>query len=425
MTPHQPVPQEFEPENVSARSAPEARMYHDEVTSREPMASVLASNPEIYFVPPKRSAEWGQWEFKPGSYYDTTTGAKHPAWKDVDLPIPTRDIDRLRMDFVEWGYCKVDGAVAPDQIDIIRERVLEQAKGERLAGIAQKTQSGQNINCCVNKGLCFEALIEQDPSVMQGGPLLEQLVDEALGPGWICTSLIAAIAVRGGVPQALHQDQGISPGSRHPLAVNLLTPITDIDEQTGGTLLIPGSHRSLAEAARSGEPVGRLPPAINLDAAAGTTVMFDGRILHGTGINHTDSPRIIMLNAMQVGWLRQQENWMLSVRPEVLERASEKLLHRMGYQAATHGQTNEGHGFGAEGRVGEAAGALVDFRLAADRNEYVRVGELGSDSTPEQTQARFTLRDVVAKARAGGKSAPLGIAGIDESGPGPVSASPK
>jgi hypothetical protein len=100
---------------------------------------------------------------------------------------------------------------------------------------------------------------------------------------------------------------------------------------------------------------------------------------------------------------------MLSVRPEVLERSSQKLLHRMGFQAATYGQTNEGHGFGAAGRAGEAAGALVDFRLAADRGTYVRVGELGPSSTAEELAAPFTLREVVGKARAGGKSAPLGI----------------
>ena len=414
MTEFRTIPQEFDPETVRARSAPDDRMYRAEMMSGEPMASVLASNPEIYFVPPKRSAEWGQWEYRPGAYYDTTVGSKHPYWKGADLPIATRDIERLRRDFVEWGYCKIDGAIAPDHVEIIRERVLEQAEGERLAGIAQKTQSGQNVNACVNKGRCFEGLIEQDPSVVRGGPLVEQLVDEALGPGWICSSLIAAIAVRGGVPQALHQDQGLAPESRHPLTVNLLSPITDIDEENGGTLLIPGSHRVLADAARVGEPVGKLGPAINLDATAGTIVVIDGRLLHGTGINRTDTPRIVMLNAMQVGWLRQQENWMLSVRSDVLDRASPKLLHRMGFQATTYGQTNEGHGFGARGSAGEAAGALVAFRLAADRGDYVRVGELGPNSTPDDLAAPFTLRDVVAKARAGGQSAPLGIGAAGE-----------
>jgi len=194
-----------------------------------------------------------------------------------------------------------------------------------------------------------------------------------------------------------------------PTLVNVLTAITDLDEETGGTLLIPGSHTVLSEAVRQGKPVGKLPPAINLDAKAGTMVIIDGRVLHGTGINHTDSPRIVMLNAMQKPYLRQQENWMLSVRTEVLERASAKLLHRMGYQATTGTQTNEGHGFGARGLPEEAAGALVDFRLAADRGDYGRVGELGPQSGADELNAPYTLRDVVGKARAGGQSAPVGI----------------
>ncbi len=403
------TPVEFDPDVIAQNSAPDQQIYRAEIASKEPMASVLQSNPDIYFVPPQRKSDWGQWEFKPGSYYDTTTGAKHPHWCDVDLPQPSKDINRLRSDLLRWGYCKVADALSVEQVATMRERVMEQAEGERLAGIAQRTPSGQNINCCVNKGRCFELFIEQHPSIAQGGPMVEQLVTEALGPGWICTSLIAALSLKGGVPQALHQDQSNALDSRSPMTVNILTPITDVDETTGGTLLIPGSHIVLSDALRAGKPVGKLPPAINLDAKAGSMVITDGRLLHGTGINHTDKPRIIMLNGMQKSWMRQQENWMLSVRPEVLERASAKLLHRMGYQATTGTQTNEGHGFGAQGRLDEATGALVDFRLAADRGEYQRVGELSSKSSEQELNAPYTLRDIVGKARSGGVSAPVGI----------------
>jgi ectoine hydroxylase-related dioxygenase (phytanoyl-CoA dioxygenase family) len=403
------IPKEFDPARIAAHAESAQQIYREENNAKEPMASVLANNPEIYFVPPQRRSDWGKWEFKPGSYYDTTIGSQHPFWREQDLPQPSKDIRRLRADLLNWGYCKVEDALSAEQVATLRQRVLEQAEGEQLAGIAQRTPSGQNINCCVNKGRCFELFIEQHPSIAQGGPLVEQLVTEALGPGWICTSLIAAISLRGGVPQALHQDQNNNLDSRSPMSVNILTAITDVDEKTGGTLVIPGSHTVLADAVRAGKPVGKLPPAINMDAKAGTMVITDGRLLHGTGINHTDQPRIVMLNGMQKPWLRQQENWMLSVRPEVLERASAKLLHRMGYQATTGTQTNEGHGFGAVGKLDEAAGALVDFRLAADKGAYQRVGELRPDADGEMLNAPFTLRDVVGKARAGGVSAPVGI----------------
>ena len=410
------VPIEFQPDHIEALSPIDAHMYSDDPMVSEPMKSVLANNPEIYFVPPKRGAEWGSWDFKPGSYYDTTTSSQHPYWKDKGLPEPTKDINTLRSDLTIWGYCIVDEAISTDQVESIRTRVLEQAEGERRARIAQKTPSGQNINCCVNKGRCFEGIIEHDPSVVQGGPLIEQLMTEALGSEWICTSLIAAISLKGGVPQALHQDQNDSAEASKPTLVNTLTAISDIDDRNGGTLLIPGSHAELSQAMRERRPVGKLPPAINLEAPAGSVTLTDGRILHGTGINHTDEPRIVLLNSMQANWKRQQENWMLSVRPEVLERASSKLLQRMGFQATTGSQTNEGHGFGARGLIGEHAGALKDFRLAADRGDYVRVGELGPDSTEEELQAPFTLREVVATARSGGQSAPLGIGGNHEIG---------
>jgi len=400
------IPKEFDPEFIKAKSSSDMQMYRAERTSREPMKSVLENNPEIYIVPPQRSSTWGNWEFRPGSYYDTTTGSKHPYWADVDLPQPTKDIARLRADILQWGYGLVEDALSQEQVARVRDRVLEQAEGERLAGIAQKTPSGQNINCCVNKGRCFELLIEQHPSVMQAGALIEQLLDEALGPDWICGSLIAAMSLKGGRPQALHQDQGNGFEARNPLLVNVLTAVTDMDETNGGTLVIPGSHTTVSDAFRHGQPVGKLPPAINIEAKAGTALVYDGRLLHGTGINHTDEPRIAMLNGMHKPWMKQQENWMLSVRPEVLQRASPKLLHRMGYQASTGSQTNEGHGFGARGMAGEPAGALAAIRLAADEGRYVRVGELGPDSSTEDLHADYTLREVVRTAREGAEEKP-------------------
>ena len=405
------IPSEFKPEYISAKSGPEVQMSREEVNSQEPMKSMYENNPEIYFVPPKRGDDWGRWKFKPGSYYDTTTGKKHPYWKDRELPRPTKEIEVLRRDMKMWGYCMIADALSGEQIAILRERVLAQAEGERLAGIAQRTPSGQNINCCINKGRCFELFIEQHPDIAQGGPLAEQLVTEALGKGWICTSLIASISLKGGVPQALHQDQGFYPESASPMIVNMLTAITDIGDRNGGTLVIPRSHSIMSDTARQGKPVGKLPPTINLDAPAGTMVITDGRLLHGTGINHTEEPRVVMLNGMQKPWMRQQENWMLSVRPEVLERASDKLLHRMGYQATTGAQTNEGHGFGARGKQGELAGATVGFRMAADQGEYLRIGELSPESSKEELNARYTLRKIVGEARQGGGSAPVGITG--------------
>jgi ectoine hydroxylase-related dioxygenase (phytanoyl-CoA dioxygenase family) len=78
--------------------------------------------------------------------------------------------------------------------------------------------------------------------------------------------------------------------------VNILSAITPIDGTNGGTLVLPGSHRLLSDAARSGKPVGKLPPCINVDAPAGCMVITHGQLLHGTGHNVSSEPRIVMLN---------------------------------------------------------------------------------------------------------------------------------
>ena len=100
------LPEEFDPNHVAAKATNTPHMYAQELATKDPMRSVLAANPEIYFVPPKR-LRMGPMG-KPGSYYDTTTGAKHPYWQDKDLPVATRSLERLRSDMLTWGYCKID-----------------------------------------------------------------------------------------------------------------------------------------------------------------------------------------------------------------------------------------------------------------------------------------------------------------------------
>ena len=62
-----PIPNEFDPSQIALKSEAGAQMYRAELATKDPMRAVLADNPEIYFVPPKRRQEWGQWEYKPGA----------------------------------------------------------------------------------------------------------------------------------------------------------------------------------------------------------------------------------------------------------------------------------------------------------------------------------------------------------------------
>ena len=72
---------------------------------------------------------------------------------------------------------------------------------------------------------------------------------------------------------------------------------------TATTLMIPGSHRIIYESGNH-RPVKKLPPPISIEAKAGTIVLMNGHILHGTGVNQTNKPRHIIVWTATKPWLR-------------------------------------------------------------------------------------------------------------------------
>ena len=395
------VPIEFTEEYVEENSPHDQQIYRDFLRSGEPFRSIFKNNP--WLMPPdiKKPLEWGK-----GMYWDTNVARKHDYWKEFDLPKATKDIKQMRRDIKEWGFCLIEDAMSKEQCDRFLNRLLDQAEGERLAGVDQPTASGQYINTLINKGEVFAQCIEQSTEAVQAGPVIEQIMDETLGKGWICHSFLSNGSDPGGYPQGLHIDQGpLLPWvtEEAPALFNTMYIPQDVNEENGGTLVIPGSHRILIEAG-SGGKIGKLPPAINLEAKAGTIMLFDGRMLHGTGVNRTDKQRFVATMSNVKAWTRTQENWVISVAPDVLEKASPKLLHRIGLQALTYGATIEGFGLGAPGRVGDQWGSIKQFRTAYDKGEYERVRELSGKSPEKELKKKYTVREAVKRARDSAKT---------------------
>ena len=401
------IPEEFLPENVAARSSENEQLQDARwFASGEPFRSMHANNP--WLKPPVggngvratrpdgslterfqcplfdsgRNASGGGLNGTP--YYDTTVARKHEYWKQFnDLPVETKDIYQARKDLDKYGYCLIEDGMSNAQCSYMRDRLEEQAIAERECGLADMTPHFHIMWTLVNKGDCFAKCIEFNPEWVQAGPMIEQLNEELLGPGHYAYSFASNIARPGSYPQNLHQDSGAihpiqTPGA--PILVNTVYIMQDVNEENGGTLLIPTSHRLVSEV-KPGEEVGPLPPAINVEASAGTVMLMDGRVLHGTGVNHTDEWRYIMTNSNVKPWLRQQENWQLTVAPEVLKSASDKLLQRMGFHSS--GLTEIGAYSGPKTTVG--------IRLAMDEGDgYERILSLKSPVSAEDRE-RLTI----------------------------------
>lgn len=241
----------------------------------------------------------------------------------TDLATPTDDLDRAKDDLDRLGYCLVTGALAPERLAAVRARLVQQAAGEAATGVGYFDTDGRNQRVwnLVNKGDVFTDLLVD--------PLYVEMISHVLGEGWLVSSSTANVAGPGGHPMYLHADQGYvpRPWPPYPLVANLAWLVDDLSDANGGTRVVPGSHRW-----ERGPGRGEEPPTVAVEAPAGSAFVFDGRLLHGTGANRTDGRRHVILNYACRPFLRQQENFTVSASPEVLARASDELLGRLGFR---------------------------------------------------------------------------------------------
>jgi len=259
---------------------------------------------------------------------DAISGARRrrPHYEPRELPKPTRDIARARNDLHRFGYCLVRDALSPDQVKALRTRLRDQADGEAAAGVASFDGGpggpNQRVWALVNKGQEFEELLDH--------PLIDAFVPELLGENAIIFSYSANIAGPGGQPQILHYDQiSIQPPLHDVLiGLNYAFFLDDVTDANGGTRLMPCSG---GRGAGPDNPFS-IDGTIAAEGPAGTVLIWDSRVWHGTGPNRTDGKRHVILLYFNRAFIRAQENWSLSLRDDVRARLSDRALTMFGFR---------------------------------------------------------------------------------------------
>ncbi len=288
-----------------------------------------------------------------------------------DLPQPTTDPDRVRADTDRWGYGLLANALGEPLLSHARNRLVEQAEAERQQGLAFEdggsaqqwgqfrdadgalrrnafTAAAGGINQRVwvlpNKGAVFLEILENEQ--------MHALVDHVLGADYQLSAYSANIAKPGGMPMPLHTDQWWAPeptrpGRRNlpvgsmtrsrfdhdperrdttdmiaPAAVsNVIYMMNDFTDANGGTRIVPASHL----AGRHPDPDrDRAVETVAAEGPAGTAVITDGRIWHGTGKNRTNRHRIGMLLTFCGPQYRPQVNFPIALDPAILATATDR-----------------------------------------------------------------------------------------------------
>lgn len=290
------------------------------------------------------------------------------------FPAPTENRETAKSDIDEFGFCLLENALGPSQVTELRTRLVEQAEAEKQRGLAYEdggkdqnwgafrdadgrirseaftAESGginQRLWMLVNKGKVFHQVLYNEG--------VREIVSHKLGEDYLLSSYTANIAKPGGIQMDLHTDQWWMPppsrrgrppvpvgsisrvenGAEGPdtpmispaAAVNVLWMLVDFTPENGGTRVVPGSHLSGHNPTKDSEK-----EAISAAGPAGTALIIDARIWHGTGANVSDHPRLALITTFCGPQFRPQENYTVGTSKEVHRDACPELLSLLGFK---------------------------------------------------------------------------------------------
>ena len=93
--------------------------------------------------------------------------------------------------------------------------------------------------------------------------------------------------------------------------------------------LVPGSHRWHDDRAPLPEEIAKA------EMNAGSVLLYTGNTLHGPGANRSNAARGGLALHYALGWLRQEENQYLVMRPKEAAKLPKRLQELMGYDLGT------------------------------------------------------------------------------------------
>lgn len=237
---------------------------------------------------------------------------------------------RHRDHLFDHGWCLIPGVLTRAEAEAVRERLglaaeesWRRGRDTYIRGLDPNDRNVRVFNL-LDLDAVFIDLIRH--------PVAVDVVQTLLGPHFIISNFTANIALPGSQSMRLHSDQSIVVPEPwyHPWAINVIWCLDDVDEENGATRFIPGSHTARW---RSELPADASERTMPFRAEAGAIVAMDGRLWHTSGANTTaDRQRALLFGYYSSSFIRGQQNWNASLRPETVEKLSPQLREWLGLE---------------------------------------------------------------------------------------------
>jgi ectoine hydroxylase-related dioxygenase (phytanoyl-CoA dioxygenase family) len=199
------------------------------------------------------------------------------------------------------GYTVIDSGYSPEQLDAIRRKIdaIYEQQVREIGG-AENLQR-------MNDADLARALLAYDDLFLDLAlhPGIVEITKRLLGEVFILMSQNAVInrPTDAHYQVTWHRDLNYQHWvSSRPLAISALYAIDDFSELTGGTILIPASHKM--EPFPS--PEFAAAHQLHVSAKAGSILVFDAMLFHRSGTNRSDHVRRAVNHIYTLPLIKQQ-----------------------------------------------------------------------------------------------------------------------
>ncbi len=219
------------------------------------------------------------------------------------------------------GYLIIDNAINAAAVAQIKSELAPYFTGEKMGRNDFEGYRSERLYALLAKAPTVAAIIEH--------PVTLALLDALLPRNFLLSACLAINVHPGETPQPWHMDDAAGglpwPKPRPRFGVSTLWAFDDFTVDNGATEVIPGSHLW----AQQRSPIEA--DAVTIVMPAGSVVVFDGRLLHRGGANRAQTTRLAITPQYCAPGLRQIENMVLAVPPELAQKYSSRLQNMLGY----------------------------------------------------------------------------------------------
>lgn len=236
-------------------------------------------------------------------------------------------------DLCDQGYTIVRNALSGTQVKETRRAVKELLDEEEGVARSTGTQTDnlRNAHAIVGKHPHFYEFYLNRPVIQIVRSVLGE--DAMLYDGNIRVPMPTGErdAAKGFQVHVDREDYTVLPfadGRHFPMALNVVWCLVDFTQQNGGTLLWPESHLSCSV------PDADLDSsdAIQIEAPAGSAIIWDAALWHQGGINYSTEPRWTVIAYYLRPWLKGKTDSVRMLPPEAVGCMSNEAKRLVGIE---------------------------------------------------------------------------------------------